>query len=166
MQQRAIAVSACLLGHKVRYDGADQKLSLISNILAEQFKLIAICPEMEIGLGVPREKIELITNGLQTRVQSTQVPFVDLTSKIQNYAKSFLATEMIFGFILKDKSPSCGVKNCKIKNQQGVVNNNGTGIFAAQIMSLKPNMPMIQSDRVINTQALKLFIQQVNVYEY
>lgn len=85
--------------------------------------------------------------------------------QIQNYAKCFLANEMIFGFILKDKSPSCGVKNCKIKDQQGVVNN-GTGIFAAQIMSLKPNMPMIQSDRVINTQALKLFIQQVNAYEH
>ncbi|NOQ17235.1 MAG: DUF523 domain-containing protein [Methyloprofundus sp.] len=166
MLQKSIAVSACLLGHKVRYDGADQEQPVIFNTLAEQFKLIAICPEMEIGLGVPREKIELVTKGLQTRVQSIQAPVVDLTLKIQNYAQYFLEHETISGFILKDKSPSCGVENCKIKDQQGITHNNGTGVFAASIRSLKPNMPMIQSNQVLNQQALDIFIQQVKLYEY
>lgn len=159
-------MSACLLGHKVRYDGADQEQPFILNILAEQFELIAICPEMEIGLGVPRDKIELISNERQVRVQSTTFPIIDLTQKIQGLAQKFLANEMISGFILKDKSPSCGVENCKIKDQQGITHNNGTGIFAASIRSLKPNMPMIQSNQALNQQALEIFIQQVKRYEY
>ncbi|MDC9728819.1 MAG: DUF523 domain-containing protein [Methyloprofundus sp.] len=166
MLQKTIAVSACLLGHKVRYDGVDQKQPIILSALAEQFKLIAICPEMEIGLGVPRDKIELISDGIQTRVQSTTKPSVDLTQKIQQIAQQFLANEAVAGFILKDKSPSCGVKNCKIKNSQGIIEANGTGIFAANIMQLKPNMPMLQSNQLENQQTLDLFIQQVNHYEY
>ena len=161
-----IAVSACLLGHKVRYDGAEQSQPIILSTLAEQFKVIVLCPEMEIGLGVPRDKIELVNDGLKTRVQSITNPKVDLTLKIQNYAQRFLADEMISGFILKDKSPSCGVSNCKIKDSQGIMQTNGTGIFAASIMRLKPNMPMIQSNQVENQQAFDDFIQQVNRYEY
>ena len=166
MLQKTIAVSACLLGHKVRYDGAEQNQPIILSALAEQFKLIALCPEMEIGLGVPRDKIELVNDGLKTRVQSTTAPNVDLTLKIQNYAQRFLADEMISGFILKDKSPSCGVNNCKIKDAQGISQTNGTGIFAASIMRLKPSMPMIQSKQVENQQAFDDFIQQVKHYEY
>jgi len=165
VRQKIIAVSACLLGHKVRYDGAHQIQPLIISSLAEEFKLLAVCPEMEIGLGVPRAKIELLKKAQQTRVLSTQEPIVDLTQTLQNFAEEFLNSANISGFILKDKSPSCGVGNCKIKDLDGQIQTNGTGIFAASILQLKPNMPLLQSDKVTGKQAFQSFIKQVRVYD-
>jgi len=165
MRDKSIAVSACLLGHKVRYDGADQELPVIEQALSEQFTLIAICPEMEIGLGVPRNKIELVTDAGQVRVVTTATPSTDLTAEIQQCASDFLKKSAVSGFILKDKSPSCGLGNCRIKNSQGLMKSDGTGIFAAAIKQLKPNMPMLQSDQVSEQQMLNEFIQKVKVYD-
>jgi uncharacterized protein YbbK (DUF523 family) len=81
-----------------------------------------------------------------------------------NYAQSFLNNHVITGMILKDKSPSCGVENCKLHDQDGNMQHSGTGVFAAAIMQLKPDLPMLQSHVVKQPDDLINFIQQV--YEY
>ncbi|MCK5664440.1 MAG: DUF523 domain-containing protein, partial [Thiotrichaceae bacterium] len=112
-QKKSIAISACLLGYKVRYDGAHQRNEIIIQQLGEYFNIIPVCPEVEIGLSVPREKIELHQRGMKIHLLSSNKPVIDLTEQMIAYAQIFLKNHKISGMILKDKSPSCGVGNCK-----------------------------------------------------
>jgi len=163
--QRTIAVSACLLGYQVRYDGAAQAIPELCQPLSELFLLEPICPEMEIGLGVPREKIELHQRGKYTHLLTCHAQ-EDLTAQMQKKSQEFLESNRLSGMILKDKSPSCGVGNCKIWDKQGKLERNGTGIFAATIKRLQPHLPMIQSCDLVNAKQLQAFIQAVEAYEY
>ena len=162
--KKIIAVSACLLGYKVRYDGEHQANEIIQ-ALSEFFELLPVCPEMDIGLGVPREKIALHQQGLMTRLLTCGgEPNTDLTEKMQAYAQKFLKMHNLAGMILKDKSPSCGVANCKQWLATGEMDNAGTGIFAATVMRLAPELPMLQSDLIEQQSEFHAFINQVKCY--
>ncbi|HIG65898.1 MAG TPA: DUF523 domain-containing protein [Methyloprofundus sp.] len=165
-QKKSIAISACLLGHKVRYEGAHQENKIIIQRLADRFNITAVCPEVEIGLGVPREKIELHQQGTKIHLLTSIHPVTDLTEQMNTYAQMFLSSHKISGMILKDKSPSCGVANCKQWNAAGEMQHNGTGIFAATLTKLKPDLPMLQSNLVSKVNDLDDFIQKVTDYEY
>ncbi|GAW85948.1 hypothetical protein bplSymb_SCF01507P001 [Bathymodiolus platifrons methanotrophic gill symbiont] len=93
-------------------------------------------------------------------------PIIDLTEKMIAYAHAFLKNHKISGIILKDKSPSCGVGNCKQWNEAGEVQHHGTGVFAATVRKLKPGLPMLQSNVVTQASDLDDFIQKVDGYEY
>ncbi len=162
--KKIIAVSACLLGYKVRYDGEHQANESIQS-LSEVFELLPVCPEMEIGLGVPREKIALHQQGLMTRLLTCGgEPSIDLTEKMQAYAQIFLKMHNLAGMILKDKSPSCGVSNCKQWLATGEMDSTGTGVFAATVMRLTPELPMLQSGLIEQQSELHAFINQVKCY--
>jgi len=163
-QKKSIAISACLLGHKVRYDGLHQAHDIIISRLTDRYTMLPICPEVEIGLGVPREKIELHQQGSNIQLLSCSLPITDLTEQVAAYARLFLKNHQISGMILKDKSPSCGVGNCKLYDEAGNMQRNGTGVFAATIMQLNPELPMRQSDQIQQVSDLDSFIQQVNEY--
>ena len=162
--KKSIAISACLLGYAVRYDGAHQRNEIIIQQLGEHFNIIPVCPEVEIGLSVPREKIELHQRGMKIHLLSSRQPVIDLTEQMIEYASIFLKNHQISGVILKDKSPSCGVKNCKQYDEAGDMQRKGTGIFAARIMQLEPNLPMLQSHLIVQSEDLDCFIRKVNEY--
>jgi len=161
---KSIAISACLLGHKVRYDGDHQENIIILSRLEQIFNIIPVCPEVDIGLGVPREKIELHQQGTNIHLLTCSRPVIDLTEQMVRYAHAFLQIHKLSGIILKDKSPSCGVANCKQWNEAGEMQHNGTGVFAATIRQIKPDLPMLQSHLVTQSSDLDSFIQQVNEY--
>ena len=165
-QKKSIAISACLLGHKVRYDGAHQANDIIIEQLVDRFNIISVCPEVEIGLGVPREKVELHLQGTTIHLLTCSQPVTDLTQQMIAYAQAFLKNNKISGMILKDKSPSCGVANCKQYDEAGGMQRNGTGIFAATIIQLKPDLPMLQSNLITQSSDLDNFINIVNAYEH
>ena len=164
--KKSIAISACLLGQKVRYDGAHQAHEIIIQQLVYRFHIIPVCPEVEIGLGVPREKIELHQREAKIHLLTCTQPVTDLTEQMIAYAHLFLQNHQLSGMILKDKSPSCGIANCKQWNEAGEMQRNGTGIFAATVRKLKPDLPMRQSNLVNLASDLDDFIQKVNDYEY
>lgn len=118
-----IAISACLLGHHVSYDGAHQAHAILIQHLADRYQLISVCPELEIGLGVPRDKIELRQQGENIHLLSSISPRKDLTEQMVNNAQRFINSYQISGMILKDKSPSCGVGNCKQWKKHGEMQN-------------------------------------------
>ena len=165
-QKKSIAISACLLGHKVRYDGAHQAHKIIIKRLVDSFKIIPVCPEVEIGLGVPREKVELHLQGTKIHLLTCSHPITDLTEQMISYAEVFLENNKISGMILKDKSPSCGVANCKQYDETGHMLPNGTGIFAATVIQLQPDLPLLQSNLINKPSDLECFIEKLNEYEY
>ncbi|HEV8459060.1 MAG TPA: DUF523 domain-containing protein [Methylomirabilota bacterium] len=81
-----IGISACLLGEEVRYDGGHQKDSYITGVLGRYFTWLSVCPEMEIGLGAPRETLRLAGDPAAPRMVATQSGR-DLTETMTAYAR-------------------------------------------------------------------------------
>ena len=162
-QRIKIGVSSCLLGNRVRYDGQHQYREAVDQ-LKRNFELIPFCPEVDIGLGVPRPKIQLIEIDDQIRCVDWDTHQIDYTQQLIDSCdnqKTWLST--ICGYILKTKSPSCGLTKTKtIRNDQLVAN--GQGIFASRLNETYPNLPLIEEDEFENKEKVADFIASVKRY--
>lgn len=174
-----IAVSACLLGHRVRYDGREKKHSLLVDIFLNQFsdkvELVPFCPEVAIGLSVPRPKIQLVRdNNEQIQVLGVENHRLNVTEPLTSYAEIFLQQYPdIKGFIVKSKSPSCGFQSTplfemftekgrfseihtEVSYQQIEVT---SGLFVQSLLVLKPELLIIEELQLSTEDACLKFIQ-------
>ena len=109
-----LGISGCLLGQKVRYDGNHQRDSYITLTLRKYFEFVPVCPEVAIGLGVPRPPIRLVGNPAAPRAVGVADPTLDVTRKLTVYGQRMARTlDDISGYILKSRSPSCGMERVK-----------------------------------------------------
>lgn len=139
-----IAVSGCLLGEEVRYDGGHRRSNTVTDALGGAFELISECPEVGIGLGVPRPKIRLAREGAVTRLLGSRDE--DLTPLMDGYARQAAATfdeTRVAGLVLKSRSPSCGMGDVKLHDGSAVISETGTGVFASRIAAALPEAPRI-----------------------
>jgi uncharacterized protein YbbK (DUF523 family) len=158
-----VGISSCLLGERVRYDGGDKYDPLINTQLAELFEFRPCCPEMAIGLGVPREPIQLVRTARGIRVRGVQHPEIDVTRKLQEAGNS-RAREFadICGYIFKARSPSCGIAGVTTWSEQGEQTGlDGSGAFAAALMSARPGLPVTDEIRLQNPELRVQFIEAV-----
>ncbi|MGC8804414.1 MAG: DUF523 domain-containing protein, partial [Candidatus Ratteibacteria bacterium] len=126
-----IVLSACLNSEPVRYNG-----EIIRDAFVEKLKnfvdVITVCPEIEIGLSVPRDPIKLYFEKDTYRIYQTKTG-LDLTAKLIRFSTEFLNhLKNIDGFLLKGKSPSCGFSGTKVyrdKNAKDILKR-GMGLFA------------------------------------
>jgi uncharacterized protein YbbK (DUF523 family) len=161
MDKPLVAVSACLLGQKVRYDGKDKYTSLIAEELAKSCHLIAICPEVEIGLGVPRDKIQLTQVGTEIKVLKINDPTVDVSKPLAELALQFIRQHALSGLVLQDKSPSCGLGNVKLFSETGEQIGISSGFFVAAIVHQKPNLPVALASQLLSKQDVSRFLQSL-----
>lgn len=154
-----VGVSACLLGQAVRYDGCDKYTALICEELKQHCRLIAVCPEVEIGLGVPRKKIQLTRIGTTIKVLQMPDQQLDVSLDLQKFAIKFIKQYSPSGLVLQDKSPSCGIKNTKLFSPSGEQIGLSSGLFAATIMDLAPHIQMIQASQLQTKDDIKQFVQ-------
>ena len=157
-----VAVSACLLGQAVRYDGQDKYTSLIAEELKKYCKLIAVCPEVEIGLGVPRAKIQLTLVGSSIKVLKTDDVNSDVSDALQNFAMQFVNQNSLSGLVLQDGSPSCGVGNTKLFSVSGEQIGVSSGLFAKTIMNLMPNLVVVQASQLQSKSEIEQFVKNLN----
>ena len=139
-----IAVSGCLLGEAVRYDGGHRRSDYVTDALGEAFDLVSECPEVGIGLGVPRPKIRLERVEPFTRLLGPRDE--DLTPLMDDYAGKAAERfrEMgVAGFVLKSRSPSCGMGDVKLYENGAVLSEDGDGIFANGLAAALPAIPRI-----------------------
>jgi len=139
-----VGISSCLLGEQVRYDGGDKYNPLINTLLAELFEFRPCCPEVAIGLGVPRDPIRLVRTDRGIRVKGVHNPAIDVTHKLQVYGND-RATEWadICGYIFKARSPSCGMAGVTTWTAAGMqLGMDGSGAFAATLISARPDLPV------------------------
>jgi len=144
-----IGVSACLLGEKVRYDGRHKYDPLVTETLAESFDLVPVCPEVELGLGVPREPMQLEGDSDHPHLVVTSTR-VDLTDRMQFWCRErlhLLEKESLHGFVFKSKSPSCGM---------------GSGLFARAIEDYFPGLPVVDEVRLQDPDLRADFIARVS----
>lgn len=116
----------------------------MTDALGGAFELISECPEVGIGLGVPRPKIRLERRGAVTRLLGSRDE--DLTPLMDDYARQaapVFEDASVLGIVLKSRSPSCGMGDVKLHEGGGVVSEDGTGLFASGIAAALPEAPRI-----------------------
>ena len=161
-----IAVSSCLLGEAVRYDGTDKRVDYITNYLAKEYTLISLCPEMAIGMGVPRPPIHLVDNGNSIEAVAVENPGNIVTDALSRYGKSIQELYPdICGYIFKKNSPSCGPENVKVMNSEsGEYERRGQGIYVSAIKKYIPGLPIIDEEDLFDTRIRSEFLNKVAKY--
>ncbi|BBH44325.1 YbgA family protein [Pseudomonas sp. KU43P] len=161
-----IAISACLTGHSVRYNGGHKASDLCREQLEAHFEWRPVCPEVAIGLGIPRDPIRLIGNPEHPAVVGTRNPDLDVTAPLQQYGEQ-MAGELddICGYIFMQKSPSCGLERVKVYQDNGhPAAQGGTGAYAAAFCALRPDLPVEEEGRLHDPVLRENFISRVYAY--
>jgi uncharacterized protein YbbK (DUF523 family) len=160
-----IAISRCLLGEPVRYDGQARPVSWIIDILSQHCEFLPVCPELEAGFGVPRPPIRLLQKGDNLRVVSVEDPGDDKTEKLELASKAVLAEiQAADGLILKARSPSCGVGDTPVFDEAGVESSVGAGVFTRMCLMTHPGFPVIDEQGLASEAGRLRFLIQVFRY--
>lgn len=159
-----LGISSCLLGQKVRYDGNSKHDRFITGTLGKYFEFVPVCPEVAIGLGVPRPPIRLVGNPAAPRAVGAADPARDVTRKLADYGARMARTlDDISGYILKSRSPSCGVERVKVHGGRGRVRQ-GRGAYAAAFMARQPLLPVAEEGQLGDPEWRSNFIERVFAY--
>lgn len=166
-----IAISRCLLGDEVRYDARGQRDDFIADTLGPHFEWVPICPEVEIGLGVPRAKIQLErpsdgqdADGVEWRLVMPATGR-DLTAEMRGYARRCvgrLKKQGISGCLLKSRSPSCGPSRVKTFAAGEPMRRVGVGIFAKTLMEMWPELPVEEDERMHDPAVCKNWLERIH----
>ena len=161
-----LGISACLLGQKVRYDGRHKLDSFLAHTFGPYVQYVPICPEVECGLGVPREPMHL--EGAPDRPRLVTVKTGrDMTKQMLDWAKKRvreLEKENICGFIFKSDSPSSGMERVRIYNEKGMPSAKGRGLFAGAFRDHFPTLPVEEEGRLNDVGLRENFIERIFVY--
>jgi uncharacterized protein YbgA (DUF1722 family)/uncharacterized protein YbbK (DUF523 family) len=161
-----LGVSQCLLGDQVRYDGGHKHDRFITNTLGQYVTFVPVCPEVECGLGIPREAMRLVGSPESPRLV-TRKSQVDHTERMQAWARDRvreLEKEDLCGFIFKSGSPSSGMERVKVYSEKGMPVKKGVGMFAAAFMSHFPLLPVEDDGRLNDPKLREHFIELIFVF--
>jgi uncharacterized protein YbbK (DUF523 family)/uncharacterized protein YbgA (DUF1722 family) len=157
-----LAISSCLLGENVRYDGKNKRNQYILGALNECFAFTPICPEVAIGLGTPRPTIDLVTKDNSIRAIFNSTPELDLTARLRDFAETQSESlNSLCGYIVKARSPSCGLSDAVIISTDE--ESKGPGIYTQQVIKNIPHLPVVDeigltSDRIRDNFLERVFI--------
>jgi len=166
-----LGVSSCLLGNKVRFDAGHKQSTFLLKTLTRFFDFETFCPEVAIGLGIPRPPIRLIQknkeDGETYYAVDVKDPELDYTEQLHNYAEMVAASHLseISGYIFKKDSPSCGMERVKVYSPEGqFAHKDGVGIYAGIIKEHFPHMPMEEEGRLNDEKLRENFLMRVFLY--
>lgn len=162
-----IGISACLVGHEVRYNGGSLKPPMINDHFAQYFNYVTFCPEVGIGMGVPRETIRLVSEKGNIRLKSSTGEN-DYTDAMQEYSKQKvdeLSKLNIYGYILKKDSPTCGMERVKIYHNNNMPEKNGIGMFAQVLLDRFPMVPVEEEGRLKDIRLRESFVERVFAFK-
>jgi len=162
-----IGVSACLLGQEVRFDGGHKRNDFLTGTLGDFVEFVAVCPEIDIGLGIPRESLRLVRSGDGAVRMVANKSGADLTEAMNAYAERRVAAlerEDLSGYVLKKDSPSCGMERVRVYGRTGMPMRDGRGLFAAALIRRLPNLPVEEEGRLNDPNLRENFIERVFAY--
>ncbi|HEY7840427.1 MAG TPA: DUF523 and DUF1722 domain-containing protein [Gammaproteobacteria bacterium] len=161
-----IGISSCLLGEPVRYNGGHKRDRYITDVLSEHFEFLPYCPEVAIGLGVPRATIRLRGGATGPRAIQPDAGERDVTNELARYGRRVAAAEpSLSGYIFKARSPSCGPARVRVYDRNGSPSGSAAGIYAAAIREELPLMPVEDEGRLNDPDLRDNFIERVFVYD-
>lgn len=148
-----IGVSSCLLGNQVRYDGGHKRDAFVVDELGQWCQLVAVCPELEVGMGVPRPPLHLEGDRMLV-TQSGE----DVTDRMRAWSEKRvkeLARLRLDGYIFKKGSPSCGMVTSP---------GQGRGLFAEALMRHLPLLPVEDEERLRDAAVRDNFVERVHAH--
>lgn len=161
-----VGLSSCLLGEMVRFDGGHKKDRYLTDVLGEYFEWVTVCPELEVGMGVPREVVRLVGTPASPKMVGTKSN-VDWTSRMNHFSGQRvkqLAQLSLSGFIFKSDSPSCGMERVRVYGESGTPARTGRGLFAAAFIEHFPLLPIEEEGRLNDAGLRDNFIVRVFGY--
>jgi len=161
-----IGISQCLLGEHVRYDGGHKRDGLLLEALGRYVEWVPVCPEVELGLGTPREPMRLVGDPHAPRLVTinTGVDHTDAMNRFASQRVRELETLNLSGFVFKSGSPSCGIGGVPLFSTEGMETPDGAGLFAQAFMQHFPDMPVEEESRLHDPQAIENFLERVRAY--
>lgn len=161
-----LGISQCLLGETVRYDGGHKRDAFLTDVLAPFVEWIPVCPEVEAGLGTPREAMHLAGDPDAPQLLTIRT-HIDHTITLQAFSQrrvQELRSCDLDGYIFKKSSPSCGVHRVKVYTEKGQPSKQGTGIFAAAFQKAFPLLPVEEEGRLSDAPIRENFIERIFCY--
>lgn len=165
MEKVRLGISRCLLGEAVRYDGGHKLDRFLRDTLGQYVEYVPVCPEVECGLGIPREAMHLEGDPEAPRLITSRTRR-DVTDQMLAWAHRRVAEledEGLCGFIFKSNSPSSGMERVKITNQSGMPRKVGRGVFAGIFMKHFPSLPAEEEGRLHDPALRENFIERMFV---
>lgn len=162
-----IAVSACLLGEKVRFDSGHKRDDFVMDELSRYAEYVSFCPE-NMAFFNPRPSIRLVKNADESIKVESNKTGEDLSSTLHEASQRDLqniASHEIRGIIFKSKSPSCGLMSAKIYLENGFADSKGDGVFAAMCREKFPLLPMEEEGRLCDAWLRENFVMQLFAYD-
>ncbi|MDE0661663.1 MAG: DUF523 domain-containing protein [Gammaproteobacteria bacterium] len=157
-----VAASECLLGRHVRWNGEHNGDSWPRHRLEKVFTLVGICPEVGIGMGVPRDPIQLVGEESAPRVVAVDDPNRDYTDRLKGYASEVAGVlDDVHGYIFADRSPSCGLVGVKVFAEDGSFERVGRGVYAAAVLAGYPDLPAVDAETLNDEGVLLDFVLAV-----
>jgi uncharacterized protein YbgA (DUF1722 family)/uncharacterized protein YbbK (DUF523 family) len=163
MEKIKLGISTCLLGENVRYDGGHKLDWFLTDTLGQYVEYVPVCPEVECGLGVPRESMHLEGDPESPRLVTSRTK-QDMTERMVSWAKKRvveLEKEGLYGFIFKTDSPSSGMERIRVYNEKGMPVKKGVGIFARIFMDHFPLLPVEDEGRLHDPKLRENFIERI-----
>jgi uncharacterized protein YbgA (DUF1722 family)/uncharacterized protein YbbK (DUF523 family) len=161
-----LGISRCLLGDEVRYDGGHKRDSFLVDVLGRYVEWVPVCPEVEAGMGIPREPIHLVADAGSPRLLTVRGQ-TDVTSMMTAFSEQKIRELQeleLSGFVFKKGSPSCGIERVRIFNRRGMPARNGTGLFAHAFMEQFPLIPVEEEGRLCDPGLRENFIERMFSY--
>jgi len=143
-----LGVSACLLGQRVRYDGGHKACPWLLRLAGElpEVELVPVCPEVEAGLGIPRPPVALVAAPGGVRVLGVEDPALEVTAALRAHAARRVAgLPPLHGFVLKARSPSCGLA-APVRGRTGEAVRSSPGVFAGTLRTARPGLPVEEAE--------------------
>jgi len=161
-----IAISACLLGAEVRFNGGHKESRLCSQALSEHFEFVPLCPEVAIGLGIPRQPVRLVGSPAQPQAVGSVDSTLNVTQPLHDYGLEMAAAHTdISGYIFMQKSPSCGLERVKVYQDGGrPAELSGRGIYAQAFCAAHPDLPVEEAGRLNDPVLRENFLTRVYAY--
>ena len=161
-----LGISRCLLGEEVRFDGGHKRDNFLTEVLGRYVEWVPVCPEVEAGLGTPREAMRLVGDPQHPRLVTiksgtdhTRALETMTTNRIDELKELDLS-----GYVFKKGSPSCGIERVRIYNEHGMPSRNGVGLFARAFIEQFPLIPVEEEGRLCDPTLRENFIERVFCY--
>jgi len=161
-----IGISSCLLGNNVRFDGGHKKDPFLVETFGRFVEWVAVCPEVEMGLGTPRETLRLERRGGLVRLVMPKSG-ADHTDAMRAWAGKRLdqlSEADLSGFVLKKDSPSCGMERVKLYDENGGPARTGRGVFAEALLRRFPTLPVEEEGRLGDMRLRENFVNRIFAY--
>jgi uncharacterized protein YbgA (DUF1722 family)/uncharacterized protein YbbK (DUF523 family) len=168
-----IGISRCLLGDEVRYDAGHKRDPFLVTTFGRFVEWVPVCPEVEVGMGIPREPIRLVAvdDGVPSGSERVRLLGVksatDWTRPMTRYARRRsheLTRANLSGYVLKKDSPSCGLERVAV-HEGSARRRTGRGLFAEALLEAMPNLPVEEEGRLNDLALRENFIERVFAYQ-